>query len=459
MLEKGTAMIVAQRNARRTRAGLWRIPVAVVALAAAAAVSAALVPGTASTEGRVRLDGHAFADDAGPFNALGASLFWGLWGERHDAERLDANLAHLAEHDVDYVRVLAMVGARTWEDRVIDPAWPDYWTIVDHFFERLARHGLRAQVTLFADAQVMMPSAVDRDRFVDAWASRLEQWGENVLFVEVANEHWQNGLPDPDELHRRGQVLRRATSVPVALSAPRQHEVAAVYTEWPSVATMHFDRSLSGPLGALGPIAQPWRWPESYFDPATLAPPAFVNAEPIGPDSSVAQDDDPARIALAYVMTFLAGGAAYTYHPGAGVRGGGAYDSGIGRHANLFDYDPHIISALSHWRRTLPPGLANGERRSAEWQRPRPELPWTGLDVALEDGTIAGAYASVLDDRVIAVVLGIERPVRVRARWAIDLQLLDPATGAVVDEVRLSPGESWELPANQAGYVIDATRR
>src|SRR5690606_1900407 len=149
-------------------------------------------------------------------NALGVSLFWALWGERHDAARLDANLAHLAEHDVDYVRILGMVGAPTWEDRVIDPAWPDYWAVVDRLFERLARHGLRGQVTLFADAEVMMPAAADRDAFQAAWAARLEQWGDQVLFVEVANEHWQNGLPDLAELQRRGQALRAATSVPVA---------------------------------------------------------------------------------------------------------------------------------------------------------------------------------------------------------------------------------------------------
>ena len=458
--------MVAQGNGRRDSGGRrrardgWRAFALAVLLALVASLfSADPMPAQSAGQGRVRIDGHAFADEGGPFNALGVSLFWALWGERHDAARLDANLAHLAEHDVDYVRILGMVGAPTWEDRVIDPAWPDYWAVVDRLFERLARHGLRAQVTLFADAQVMMPAAADRDAFQAAWAARLEQWGDQVLFVEVANEHWQNGLPDLAELQRRGQALRAATSVPVALSAPRQHEVSALYAEWPSVATMHFDRSVSGAHGPLGPVMQPWRWPEAYFEPAVIAPPAFVNAEPIGPDSSVAEDSDPARIALAYVTTLLASGAAYTYHPGAGVRGGGARDLAMGRKANVFDYDVGIIEALSHWRRMLPPGLANGERRSAEWSRPRPEYPWTGLDEAIDEGAVAAAYASVVDDRVVAVVLGVDRPVTVGARWAVDQRLLDPLTGAVVDEVRLDAGESWELPAAAAGYVIDATRR
>lgn len=119
--------------------------------ASAAPVSVTPTPDVQS-RGPVRLDGRAFADDSGPFNALGVSLFWALWAEKHAPERLDATLAFLARHGVDYVRILAMVGAPSWEDRVIDPAWPDYWETVDAFFERLGRHDLRAQVTLFADA-------------------------------------------------------------------------------------------------------------------------------------------------------------------------------------------------------------------------------------------------------------------------------------------------------------------
>src|SRR5690606_20413731 len=116
IVENGTTQMVAQGKRRRAP-GLILLAVVM----AASVLSADPTPAQSPGQGRVHLDGHAFADDGGPFNALGASLFWALWGERHDPERLDANLAHLAAHDVDYVRILAMVGARTWEDRVIDP--------------------------------------------------------------------------------------------------------------------------------------------------------------------------------------------------------------------------------------------------------------------------------------------------------------------------------------------------
>ena len=86
------------------------------------------------TGGRVRADRGVLVDDRGPFLAMGASLFWALWGERHDPDRLDRNLVWLAQREFNYVRMFAMVGSETWRDRAIDPGAADYWTIVDRLF-------------------------------------------------------------------------------------------------------------------------------------------------------------------------------------------------------------------------------------------------------------------------------------------------------------------------------------
>jgi hypothetical protein len=155
--------------------------------------------------GRVRLVNRSLADDRGPWLPLGASLFWALWAERHDPERLDRNLAWLAERGVDYVRVLGMVGSESWSDRRIDPRDAEYWATVDRLFERLGRHGLRAQVTIFADAQAMMPRRTDRRAFVEAWAARAEKHRPRLLLVEIANEYSQNGLEDVAELRALGR--------------------------------------------------------------------------------------------------------------------------------------------------------------------------------------------------------------------------------------------------------------
>ena len=82
----------------------------------AAPVSFSSTPSAPPRTGVVHLSGHAFADDAGPYLGVGASLFWGGWGCLHDKQRLERNLRFLSGH-VDYVRVLAIVGPRGWRGR------------------------------------------------------------------------------------------------------------------------------------------------------------------------------------------------------------------------------------------------------------------------------------------------------------------------------------------------------
>src|SRR4029453_10569483 len=80
--------------------------------------------------GAVRAEGRAVADARGPFNALGATLFWGAWGYKFDRKRLERNLATLNESGIDYVRVLGSVGGSSWNDRETDPRWTDYDSVI-----------------------------------------------------------------------------------------------------------------------------------------------------------------------------------------------------------------------------------------------------------------------------------------------------------------------------------------
>ncbi len=403
----------------------------------------------------VRLDGRAFADEGGAWNALGASLFWALWGERHDAARLDANLAYLASHSVDYVRILGMVGSESWADRAIDPEAGDYWDTVDRLFARLARHGLRAHVTIFADAQVMMPDPPARDAFVRAWADRVNRHADRVLLVEVVNEHYQNGL-DAASTRRYGDLLRSLTKIPVALSAPSHDNLTEFYAGWTGVATLHYDRDTSTPAGAWQPVWQPWTAsaPLTTLDTARR-PAAFVNSEPIGPGASVAADDDPLRIAMAYATTFVAGNAAYTYHAGAGVRGGGREDVRRGRRANIQDEPTAVIDALAQMKRTLPPGLANWTRHDAS----AAEFPWDGSQAAITRGDILRAYATSRDGQFVAVILGIRAPHTITAKRAMSLRLVHPLDGKVIDEVTLEAGQTWTIRAGSPAYVVRASQK
>jgi len=346
--------------------------------AGAARVEAVPVAQT-DRRGRVRAEGKALADDGGPFLALGASLFWALWGEAHDPERLDRNLSWLADRDFDYVRILGMVGSDTWQDRRIDPRAPDYWTVVDRFMDRLARHGLRAEITVFADAEVMMPDEGERAEFAETWARYADEHADQLLFIETANEYAQNGLEAPEVRDLAGR-MNALTDVLVAASTPRapwpveaaDPPAAAdrdAMRAWQTlyggpqadVVTYHFNRA-PGPDGAWRQVALPWRLQFTGID----LPPVWINNEPIGPQSSVVSDDDPVRLAMGAAVTWVSGLAAYTLHTGAGVRGGGQADLARGRVANLWETPriDEIAAMLAAVRRTLPADVPNWERIS-----------------------------------------------------------------------------------------------
>src|SRR5436309_5783333 len=89
----------------------------------------AMIPATTKASsaraGVVRLEGRTFVDDGGAYLAVGASLFWALWGYQHDRQRLEKHLDYLSRHGVDYIRVFGVIGPR-WADRIVDPrdrAW------------------------------------------------------------------------------------------------------------------------------------------------------------------------------------------------------------------------------------------------------------------------------------------------------------------------------------------------
>jgi hypothetical protein len=417
-----------------------------------------IAPSVASTAGRtgpVKLDGRALADDGGPFPGLGASFFWALWGERHDPGRLDRNLGWLAARGVDYVRIVGMVGTESWADRRIDPNDPEYWPTVDKLFARLARHGLRAQVTIFADAQVMMPKPSDRQTFADAWARRAAQDPARVLLLEVANEYRQNGVADVAELRALGRRLAERTGTLVALSAPAPANACTLYAgSSADVATVHYSRSAKGDPWA--PVRGPWSWPGNYDKACRGRLPVPVNNEPIGPESSVQSDDDPVRLVMAYVTSFVAGNAAYVLHAGAGIRGGGSGDRVLGRSAN-FSETSNLDAALSGIQRVrtrLPPDLANWTRHDARSAR----HPFLGFDRAMTDGALGESYAATSGNQFVVAVLDVRRKLEVRAREACVVEALHPLTGAVIVRKELARGQTLALAGAEA-FVLIGRRR
>ena len=123
--------------------------------------------------GKVRVEGHCLVDDQGPFLGLGVSYFTALWRCKHDRARLEADCEFLSRQGFHYYRMLSMVGHNAaWDGLEIAPvsfqtregkyveAWPDYWRqlreLIDLTYDR---YGMRTQITIFADAQLMPAQA------------------------------------------------------------------------------------------------------------------------------------------------------------------------------------------------------------------------------------------------------------------------------------------------------------
>jgi len=406
-------------------------------------------PGHPPRTGHVRPDRRAVADAAGPFNALGATLFWGAWAYKHDRPRLERNLEVLSAAGIDYVRVLGSVGGASWQDRQTDPRWTDYDAIIAGMTDLVYdRYGMRVQWTIFGGAP-FTPSGPAREALVDRFASMARGREHKLFALEIANEAWHNGFAGPEglaELRHLGQRLNENTSVLVALSAPAGRAACATYAgSGADAMTLHYARGF-GREGPLRPLTGPWRFPASY-DRACKGqlPPIVLNNEPIGPESSVQEDDSPSRIAAGYVMTFLAGNAGYVLHAGPGIRGGGAADvsSKLRRHAH-FDELPSfkpIAAALSAAKQYLPPGLANWIRRSPN----AAAAPIRGFD---------NLYTATSEGRFVALAIGIRTPTTVRAHIAATIDIRELATGTIVKTLKVAPGDDIELAGYEEMVII-----
>ena len=390
--------------------------------------------------GAVHAEGRAVADAAGPFKALGATLFWGTWAYKSDRARLERNLKVLSAAGVDYVRVLGSVGGTSWEDRETDPRWSDYDAIIAGMTDlAYDRYGLRVQWTLFGGAP-FTPSGASRELLVDRFATMARGREHKIFAFEIANEAWQNGFRGPEglaELRRLGTRLNEKTTVLVALSSPSKGTACATYAQSGADAmTLHYERGF-GADGPIGPMLRPWTFPAGYDRRCRGQLPLVVlNNEPIGPESSVRQDDSPSRIAAGFVITFLAGNAAYVLHAGPGIRGGGAADvsSKLRRHAH-FDELPSfkpIAAALGAAKAYLPPGLANWTRH----ERNSATAPVQGFD---------RLYTATSGNRFITVAAGLTKPVTVRAHVTATIEIRELATGTIIKTLQVSSGDAIEL--------------
>jgi hypothetical protein len=413
--------------------------------------------------GRVRVQGHAVADNGGAFPGLGASYFSALWRCKHDRERLGHDLDFLSRQGFHFIRVLAMVGWNgAWDGREIAPvsftsregkevrAWPDYWRqlrdLIDTAYDR---HGLRTQITLFADAQ-LMPVKADRIAFMQRVLTDVVPGREHkIMLLEVANEAWQNGFPGKEgiaDLREFTKYLADRTALPVATTSNHEDSFTELYAgSAADLATWHFSRD-KRPNQGWEPVYDCWR-----LGDLPGMPPVSSN-EPIGPGSSVSTESDPLRLVTAAAFAYVAKLPIYVFHSEAGVFGRKRFEemSGIGSFRPLLKLLPGDVA---NWERhdALEAdalfGVYAGGKESRYWSE----------EVKTPDGCVRSVDTRK-GNRFLCLPLGIQPGgVRLRARQSVKLQVYHPLTGKVVMSATRPAGGFIDLPQGPGAYLIKGT--
>lgn len=416
--------------------------------------------GPAVRSGPVRLEGRSFADDGGPFVALGTTMMWAAWAYRNDRPRLEANLAYVADQGFHYVRALGVVGDPLaqdyWDGREIEYGWPDYADVIAGL-TALAwdEYGVRIEWTFIGDGQVAVPASRQRDALVDMFVALGDARPEAIVHFELANEYWQNGFGGPeglDELRVRTASLRDRTNVLVAASAGVSdgcRDLAAIYDgDIADIATVHTDRDLGTAAGPWGPVLRP------IVVNACPGLPAPTNNEPIGPGASVATEDDPERLVAAALATWLAGWPAYVFHSHAGVRG----DEDLSMAIGVDRFAPIVATLpgdLASWTRLDHDDPAAAFRIYASVGGELvPDVPWT--DAGGEAG-VAGFLQSEQDGEVVALAAGILGEATVEARVPLLVDVVDILSSTTVTTLDLNAGDRFAL-AGAGARLLRATR-
>lgn len=410
----------------------------------------------------VRLSGRSLCDQTGPFLGLGASYFQALRHAKYDRARLNSNLTLLASNGFNYVRVLSMVN---WDGLEIAPvtftnraghrveAWPDYWQHFRDLVDVAGRHGLRVEVTIFADAQYVMPDPSARLAHLDGILANIAGREHRLLHLEVANEAWQNGFSGARgvaDLRAFAQYLAERTDVLVAITSndntSDQGIISLYQGSAADLATVHFSRDTRTAEGGWLPVRDCYR-----AGRLPGVPPVSSN-EPIGPGSSVASESDPIKLCSAAVFAWTANLPAYVFHSSAGVYARDRFEDTPG------------IDAFRHLRTILPADLATWERNDGlESAAPftvfcngQPNRYWPDVR-----GATNGCHRNIGSAKGSAFVclpMGIlEGGLTLEARRPLRFQVFNPLTGVVITNATLATGERCVLLQGPRAYILKGT--
>lgn len=450
------------------RAGYYqRIMRSIAVLACCALLTVDGVGAEQARKGKVRVEGHGLVDENGPFLGLGVSYFTALWRCKNDRARLERDLGYLAKNHFNYYRMLSMVGYYpAWEGLEIAPvgfrskngkkveAWQDYWQqlreLIDLAYDR---YGLRTQITIFADAQ-LMPEKTARMEHMRRLLTEVAATREHKIFLlEVANEAWQNGFPGDEgvaDLREFAKYLSERTEIPVAITSNHDYpELGSakgfeqVYEKsGADIATWHFSRDRRTDAG-WKPVYECWE-----FGERPGFPPVSSN-EPIGPGSSVNTEREPIKLVMAGAFAYTAKLPMYVFHSEAGVFGKSSFEgtAAIDQFGELVRLLP---ADLPNWKRNdgkeaaAPFTIFAGGEANKYW----PEVP------TAKDGCVRNVGSRKGKD-FVCVPIGL-RPggLEMEARLPLQFTAYNPLPGGSKKMVRLNAGERIRLEEGAGAWII-----
>ncbi|MDO8588390.1 MAG: hypothetical protein Q7T82_15285 [Armatimonadota bacterium] len=389
--------------------------------------------------GSVTVTGNCLQDDGGKFLGLGFSHMRALNRCRYDRLRYQNDLSDMASKGFNYQRILSMVD---WDGLEIMPGWSDYdQQLKDAIDIAYDNYGIRTQITILADAQNSMPIESDRYAHFDRILADLSGRQHKIIMIEVANEHWQNGVPDINTLRAYGAYLCARTSIPISLSSPADTSNSGIQNMYSGscadIATVHFSRD-SSELGWYN-VRDCWR----VYGLAGV-PPVSSN-EPIGPGSSVNEENDPTRLGSSAAFAWIAKLPMYCYHGRFGTSG--LTDAGVDVKMSSTPGFGAFLNNINLLPPDVPCWTRNDGIESAApftaycWKSGdagdgQPNTYWTEYPGATEGchrniGSIGGTGAD--GDPFVCYVQGVlSGGVTLEARRTVTFRVYNILTGAVV---------------------------
>lgn len=412
----------------------------------------------------VTIKGYSLSYRGKEFLGLGTSYMSALRHCRQDYPLFCKNLGIISKGGFNYIRVLSMVGwYPAWEGNEIAPitftnkngkqvtAWKDYDTQFEKMIDTAYdKYGLRTQITIFADAQ-LMPGTDQRAQHLDRILKIVKGREHKIILLEIANEAWQNGFPGESgikELKNWCKYLKQRTPIPVALSSPPGSTIEAIRELYEGseadIATVHFTRDTRSDEGRWLPVRECWDCAKSLGIPIS-------SNEPIGPGASVESESDELLLVSAAVFAFTAGLPMYVFHTSAGVFG-----------LEPFESMPGIYS-FKHLRRLLPRDLPNWTRSdgsdetfpvsiSCERSCNGKLLRSTGADCMYVPGAQSG-------QEFIASPMGIaDSGINIKFLCAAKVKISDPITGKTILHKKVNANDIITIPKGSGICIIRGTR-